>query len=1134
MNEHLEAAAVLAFDEELRLALPAIDAALDAAVRDPGDQGAVKETHRLVHSLKGAASMVGLAALGYLLHQAEELIDAELTSGRPPSPEILTLLRTNLPQLAAYMDAALSGRSFEAIATKVARTFRSMSTGDAGEDVPLLELVAIDARELAALKPPTPIEDPVPAPEDQVPSAFETFVVAAEPPPPEPRTGDADRLFAELASAALATSEPPADAAAFLTPEIAEVREVLESLQESDSFFGEAEAPLPDAAVFPVLDDLVGAFEQAPAPPPPPAAAAAIDVEIELAPAEAIPPELAEVFALEAQEHLQAIARLTGELTTSPDNRDALQELRRAVHTLKGAAGVVGHKAASQLAHRMEDLLDKLYEGQAEMSADAVTVLVASSHALDDLISGEADPTTLRETLKQLFVRFATLVAGAAPAPTVLPGTPVDDLDAMARRAMALAEATRGGDDTDGVPTGEPQDGLTALAYQRQEPASPIADTTAAAASSVEPLIETVVLERRRGQTDRRRSHDDRRGGAQVLRVPLPRMNELVRLMSELVINRSTFDQHYAALIDQVSELKLSTARLRRVAQKLEADYEVRALAGRGMGNGAPLPPLAMSKSAEGFDELEFDRYTEFHLLTRELAETASDINTVSARVTDTMGDFEGDLTRLGRLTHDIQDRVMALKMVTFGTLASRLERAVRVTADSCGKSVDFRIEGDEVALDKSLLEEMADPLLHLLRNGVDHGIETPAARAAARKPERGTIVVRAYHQGTDVVIEVQDDGRGLDVERIRQTAIERGYVGEADADTLTPDALFAFVFEPGFSTANQVSEISGRGVGMDIVKAKVVGLKGRIAIASEPGKGATFSVRVPMTLAITRILLVRAGGEMFGLPLGAIVQILRPYPGAITHVGSERVISVDNRPYPIRDLADTLGLPRSSEPSASAPILITSLGGRLVALAVDEILNSRDAVVKTLGTHLRRVQAVWGATLLGDGTVVLILNPADLAGTVEAPRVRRMPARPTAIEHEPYTVLVVDDSLSMRHVLSTVVKKAGWLPIQARDGVEALEAVHRATRPPDIVLLDIEMPRMDGYEFLATIRAQPAYATLPIVMLTSRGGDKHRDKAKALGATDYMVKPFQEDVLMQTIERLVRTARRSDRRAAS
>jgi chemosensory pili system protein ChpA (sensor histidine kinase/response regulator) len=429
----------------------------------------------------------------------------------------------------------------------------------------------------------------------------------------------------------------------------------------------------------------------------------------------------------------------------------------------------------------------------------------------------------------------------------------------------------------------------------------------------------------------------------------------------------------------------------------------------------------------------------------------------------------------------------------------------------------------------------MTDALIHLLRNAVDHGIETAESRAAAGKPAQGHIIVRAFHEGTDVVVEVEDDGAGLDTERIRRTAIDRGYLTPGDAATLPDEDIWSLIFEPGFSTAARVSEVSGRGVGMDIVKSKVVKLGGRVRVSSRAQAGATVTVRVPMTLAITRVLLVRAGGQTLGLPLGAVVQIVRADAATVAQVGTERVVHVDGRTYPLRDLGETLGFPPPVETPQAQPVLVTNLGGRRIGLAVDQIVQTRDAVVKTLGTHLRRIQGVWGATLLGDGSVVLILNPGDLAGSAQETRVRRprLHVPVPASERRDFTVLVVDDSLSMRHVLSNVVRKAGWNPIQARDGVEALEVLHAAAHPPDLILLDIEMPRMDGYEFLATVRGQRGDTNLPIVMLTSRGGDKHREKAMSLGASGYVVKPFQEDALIQTMSGLMGAAQPT-RRVAS
>jgi chemosensory pili system protein ChpA (sensor histidine kinase/response regulator) len=1033
----IQATAVAAFTDEFRQSLPGILAAIDEVERDRSNRAPAKEAHRLIHALKGGASMVGLAAFGYLLNVAEELIEGSTVGSAVPTDEVIEGLRASMPRFASYMEAALAGQPVEPIAIGLARTLR-VAGGTADVDL-LRNLIEIEAREVAQL--------PLDYAETPEPAAEEAPLV----PMPEP---------VAVAPPEVVTDQPPP------------VTSQSEGLETGDPRLETTETESPSEA----------SSDEARADDPP-----AATLEFDVVMTDEVPPELAEVFGEEAREHLETIARLTLRLSSEPADRESVQELRRAVHTLKGAAGVVGYKGASKLAHRMEDLLDRLYEGTAALTPRETQVLASSSDALHDLIVGTSDADALRSSVIRLFAEFDALVG---------PGPVAMSADAMA--AFAAGDAPTPRADAD-VP-------------REDAPA-------AAAAPDPQPAAE------------RRRKVHDRRGGGQALRVPLQRLNELVRVVSELVINRSTFEQHHAALIEQVDELKLSTARLRRVTHRLESDYEVRALAG---GNVIAGPGRPAGSDGHGFDELEFDRYTEFHLLTRELTETASDIATIGARVASTIGDFDSDLTRLGRLTREVQDKTMEFRMVPLGTLTTQLERAVRATSQSCGKQVDFAIEGEHVALDKSLLEQMADPLLHLLRNAVDHGIESRDRRLAARKPERGQITVRAFHEGTDVLIEVQDDGGGLDVERIRRTAIARGLTTEAAAATMTVDALYGFIFEPGFSTAEYVSEISGRGVGMDVVKAQVGRLSGRVYVTSQAGAGTTISVRVPMTLAIARVLLVRVGGETFGLPLGAVVQIVRPHPTSISLVGAEKVFTLDGKTYPLRDLAETLGLSRTGPVPPLQPLLIANLSRRRVALAVDEIVNSRDAVVKKLGSHLRHVPGIWGATLMGDGTVVLILNPADLAGAVDEPVIVRQPKRRLAAENAPYNVLIVDDSLSMRHVLSMAVKKAGWNAVPARDGLEALEIIDRGVQPPDLVLLDIEMPRMDGFEFLSTVRAQSKHADLPIVMLTSRGGMKHREKAKSLGVTDYMVKPFQEDALIVNIDRLVKGARQGNRRAAS
>jgi chemosensory pili system protein ChpA (sensor histidine kinase/response regulator) len=611
--------------------------------------------------------------------------------------------------------------------------------------------------------------------------------------------------------------------------------------------------------------------------------------------------------------------------------------------------------------------------------------------------------------------------------------------------------------------------------------------------------------------------------------VPLARLEELVRLVSELVVHRGTFEQHFGDLTREVGELDLSVERLRRLAGRLETEYEVAALSGGrsalrwAAAGGGALP------ATEAFDPLELDRYTEFHLLSRELTETGADIATLGGELGGTLGDFDGYLGRLARLTSEAQDKLMRLRMVPLASLASRLHRAVRVTAAQQGKAADLTVEGGAVELDKTVLEEMADPLLHLLRNAVDHGIEPPALRRALGKPERGAIAVKAFHEGTQVVIRISDDGAGIEPEVVRRAAVEGGYLSEAEAAAKGPDEVLSLVFLPGFSTAGRVSEVSGRGIGLDVVHSTVARLKGSLALASTPGQGTALTIRLPMTLAILRVLMVEAAGQTFAVPLPAVAQILRLSRQEIEQVGQEPVVRVGGRVVPLLRLAHALRLPEVvGEEPERVPALVLSLGERQVALAVDRLVEAREVVVKPLGSHLRQVTGVTGATLLGDGSVVLIVNPSELAERAADALPEALPRahhRPAAAALD---LLIVDDSLSVRRVLANLMRSAGWNAIPARDGVEALEILQRAARAPDAILLDLEMPRMDGYELAATLKAQDAFRHIPIVVVTSRAGDKHRARALSLGVDEYLVKPYQDETLLAIVRRLTRGEHRA------
>lgn len=1003
MSRPIDPEILAGFLAEVRGYLPRIArslaAARESASAGPSEPQAFAEPYRLMHSIKGASSMIGLAGLSHMAFYAEQALDELQLGERALDEPLAALLGTMLDRIDACLDGIGRGDdSHEMLAATVADFRRRRGLPEEG-----------DAAELAAY-----LQQP------------------------------ADSAVRAIDSPGGEVADPPARA--FAAP-------------SAFDEFGEGE---------PRLFDSLAAFESKTAPPVagnvgPPTIAA----------------DLLETFLEEAEEHLQTIATSLRALGLDAGNRAALLTVRRSVHTLKGAASLVGFGELARIAHRMEDLLDQLADGGETPSAADLALLFRTTDALEDLASGSS-PADLGD----LAARYDERMPATAPAPPPLRLAPSPGpglADPLSQRLASFLGAGGG-------------------AAEREVDFDPL------------PEIEEMGA-----------------GGAgPTLRVPLERLDDVVRLASELVVHRSVFERHVSELQIRVDEMTASHERLRRLAGRLEADYEVRALAGAGvgleLGGGA-----GFGSAPPGFDALEFDRYTEFHLLSRELAETAGDLSAVGVELTSSLVDFEGDLTRLGRLSSDVQNRLMRLRMVPLAQLSSRLHRAVRVTAEQEGKQVDLEIEGEAVELDKTVLEELADPLLHLLRNAVSHGIEPAALRLATAKPARGRIRVQAVYEGAQVTVRVADDGAGMDPQGLVAAAVAAGRLSEAEAATLSDDQAIELAFLPGLSTAGALSEVSGRGVGLDVVRAGAHRAKGTVSVRSSPGRGTTFAIRLPMSLAVARVLMVRANGESFAMPLSAVAQILRIERSGVERLGREPVLPLDGKFYPFLHLGRRLGLGGAAdESSPQVPVLILAFGDRRAAIAIDQVGQAREVVVKPLGPLLRRVPGISSATLSGDGEVVLIVNPAELvgqearrSGAFDSPQPPAAPEASRALE-----ILVVDDSLSVRRVLGNLLQGAGWKAMPARDGLEALELLETADRIPDAILLDIEMPRMDGYELTATLRGMPKFAALPIVILTSRAGEKHRQRAFDLGASEYLVKPYEDSTLLAVVRRLVREAR--------
>lgn len=861
------------------------------------------------------------------------------------------------------------------------------------------------------------------------------------------------------------------------------IEEVCEQLAEGAMEFDGSLAELVMQGLEQMQESLMAAEPAPAAPEPPPVRkAAAKTATRDLAP-EDIPPDLLEGLLQEADEHLQVIGRKLSELEREGARKTSLQEIRRSVHTIKGAAGMVGLGPLSRIAHRMEDLLDSLYDGIHPFHAGHLRLLYDTYDIVTDIVAAKGASAPFTKRLMEVEARYNSAIAepaaGETPAEAEIPEfTP------------ALAEQTA---DT-------------------EEPAESTGDAEQAAPQAGEPSVAAEAT----AETSR------------FVRAPLERLDDLTKLVSESFVQRSAFEQQLSQYRREIAELTLSLHRLRRISSQLETEH---ALFFPGIRIASRAPggwlPSGGANPAE-FDSLEMDRYTQLHLLSRDLSEAVSDVGSAGTQLEHLAASFDGYINRQSRLTSELQDKLMRLRMVPLATLANRLARTVRVTAQKRGKQAELQIVAAGTELDKAVIERLAGPLEHLLRNAVDHGVEPAEARLAAGKSASGKIVLTASHEGTEVILRLEDDGGGIDLAKVRREAVNQGIYTEQEAASLSEAQVLDVIFQPGFTTAEEVSDISGRGVGMDIVKSTVEDLKGTIEVSTRAGAGTSFLIRLPMSMAVTRVLMVSAHHELFALPLSAVGESLAVQPNQIDTVGNTTVLRLGRRILPVVRLGEALSLRGAAAPDGDRkPAVVIRLGAQEFALEVDRIFEAREVVVKPLGRMLKRIPAVAGATILGDGRVVLILNPADLVNRTprRAPAARRATAQ---FKNRSLNILIVDDSLSVRRVVANLVRNAGWNPVQAKDGMEAIEILGRSDRNPDAILMDIEMPRMDGFELTAWLRSRPSYQGTPILMLTSRAAEKHRAKAMALGVTEYLVKPFHDEVLLNAIRRRVEESRRA------
>jgi len=777
-------------------------------------------------------------------------------------------------------------------------------------------------------------------------------------------------------------------------------------------------------------------------------------------------PELVDIFVEEASDLLDHSDGLLAQLRDNPTERETLVGLQRDLHTIKGGARMAGIMAVGELGHAMESLLESVVELRRELGHDGIPLLERGFDRLHAMVTrvGGRHAIGASETLIEEF-----------------------NARALGRAAPETAAAETGASAAVAAPAPRVQAPVVAL----KPLSAPIGDT---------PVTDDDDISVRAPQ--------------EQVRIRADLLDQLVNYAGEVAIYRARLEQQLGAFRGAMGEMEQTNMRLRDQLRRLDIETEAQIIA-RYQREHETVDAT--------FDPLELDRFSTLQQLSRALGESAADMSSLQGTLDDLTRQYETLLLQQSRVSSDLQQGLMRTRMVPFDALVPRLRRVVRQAAGETGKQVQLKLDGAQGELDRNVLEHMTAPLEHMLRNAVAHGLETPPQRRKANKNEEGTVRISVRREGSEVVLEIGDDGRGLDRGAIRRRGEERGLIG-ANA-VLADSDLDALIFEPGFSTVDEVSRLAGRGVGMDVVASEVRQLGGTLDIASRAGEGTTFTLRLPQTLAVTQAVFVKIGETSFAVPIASVRGVGRiaredfAKPGASYGYGGED--------YAVHDLGSLVGQGMAkAEGQLQMPLLLIRSGDLRAAVAVDQIVGSREIVVKPVGPQVASIPGIFGATIMGDGSVVVILDVAPLARR-RAAQPREVEPAPVVETHRVPLVMVVDDSITMRKVTGRVLERHNFEVATAKDGIDALERMEE--RVPDLMLLDIEMPRMDGYELATQMKSDPRLRNVPIVMITSRTGEKHRQRALDIGVERYLGKPYQENELVRNVYELLNLQPRDD-----
>jgi chemosensory pili system protein ChpA (sensor histidine kinase/response regulator) len=805
--------------------------------------------------------------------------------------------------------------------------------------------------------------------------------------------------------------------------------------------------------------------------------------------------ELIDIFLEEADELLESCETTLAAIIKAPNSTENIHQLQRNMHTLKGGARMADLAPVGDLTHNLESLVVMVSDSKVNADKALFDLLQESLDVLTTML-GSVKKREAITTANDLNNRLEMLMRGE-----------VQEKRSSERFDVELSELESGDDE-------ELEDiDISALL--------PVDDDD----SEIEKISMQTSTEDVSEVKDKKRPHWGERStdvnfkeSQEQVRVRADLLNNLVNYAGEVNIHHARMGKQISDIGYNLVELKQTVIRLKEQLRKLEIETEIQIRSGYEKES---------DNFDENFDPLEMDQYSTMQQLTRSLGETASDVESINSILAEITRDSETLLVQESRISTDLQEGLMRTRMVRFGGLTSRLRRISRQIARELGKEVEVEIIGESTEVDRTVLDRIIAPLEHMLRNAVAHGIELPAGRKALGKNETGTISIEVTRQGASVVIIVKDDGAGIDVDKIRSKAIKQGFM-TYDSNMSDHDAL-QFILQSGFSTADEVTQVAGRGVGMDVVDSEIKQLGGVLEIDTSRGRGTEFNIRLPLTLAINQALLVSVGEDVFAVPLASIEGVVR-----ITGLELQRFYDSENSHYEFNGVEYELrhlgGLLTGKQGSYAKqlqlfPVLLVNVGDQHFALHVDDLLGRREIVVKPVGMQIGGVRGIAGATILADGRVVLILEMAALVvgDSLFKEHVAVDEGEEVVVESDKKTIMVVDDSITIRKVTERMLLRYGIEVILAKDGVDATNQLQEVM--PDLMLLDIEMPRMDGFEVASFVRSDERLKKLPIIMITSRTGTKHKEKAMEIGVDRYLGKPFQEDDLVSNINEILNTS---------